>query len=113
MAAANGVREKILLGQSGDSLALLGRGSSHLIRKYQARGGIILSASHMHMQVGPNGDFGIKFNTQGGEPAPEAITERIYQKSRCITSYKIAPIQAIPMDKTGQFLIAEMQVENY
>ena len=105
MAAANGVK-KVLLGQSG---ILSTPAVSHLIRKYQALGGIILSASHN--AGGPNGDFGIKFNTAGGEPAPEAITERIYQKSRHIKSYKIATLQAIPMDKTGQFSIADMQIE--
>jgi len=105
MAAANGVK-KILLGQSG---ILSTPAVSHLIRKYQALGGIILSASHN--AGGPNGDFGIKFNTQGGEPAPEVITERIYQKSRHIKSYKIAALQAIPIDKIGQFYLADMQVE--
>ena len=105
IAAANGVK-KILLGQSG---ILSTPAVSHLIRKYYALGGIILSASHN--PGGPEGDFGIKFNTTQGEPAPEHITERIYQNSRIIDHYKIAPLQAIAMDKIGEFTIENMQVE--
>ena len=51
-----------------------------MIRKHKAFGGIILSASHN--PGGPDGDFGIKYNIANGGPAPEKITEAIYQKSR-------------------------------
>ena len=56
MAAAAGFG-RVILGQSG---ILSTPAASHLIRQYQAIGGIILSASHN--AGGPEGDFGIKFN---------------------------------------------------
>lgn len=105
MAAANGV-SKILLGQEG---ILSTPAVSHLIRKYKALGGIILSASHN--PGGPEGDFGIKYNIKNGGPATEAITEAIYQQSLRIDEYKISPIQAIPMDKQGSFNIGALTVE--
>ena len=105
MAAANGV-SKILLGQEG---ILSTPAVSHLIRKYKALGGIILSASHN--PGGPDGDFGIKFNIDNGGPAPETITEAIYQQSLRLSEYKIAPLQAIPMDKQGSFKIQGLSVE--
>lgn len=105
MAAANGV-SKILLGQGG---ILSTPATSHIIRKYHALGGIILSASHN--AGGPEGDFGIKYNIENGGPAPESITEAIYQQSLRIEEYRIAPIQSILMDKLGSFTIEGMQVD--
>jgi len=105
MAAANGI-SKILLGQGG---ILSTPAASHLIRKYKALGGIILSASHN--AGGPEGDFGIKYNIQNGGPAPEVVTEAIFQESLRIEEYRIMAVEAIPMDKLGSFKIEEMQVE--
>ncbi|EDN65710.1 Phosphoglucomutase/phosphomannomutase [Beggiatoa sp. PS] len=65
MAAANGFGH-VLVGQNG---ILSTPAASAVIRKHQAYGGIILSASHN--QGGPNGDFGIKYNISNGGPAPE------------------------------------------
>jgi phosphoglucomutase len=64
MAAANGFG-KVLVGQGG---ILSTPAASHVIRKYKAFGGIILSASHN--PGGPTEDFGIKYNTGNGGPAP-------------------------------------------
>ena len=63
IAAANGI-SKILLGQNG---LLSTPAASALIRKHQAAGGIILSASHN--PGGPEGDFGVKYNIENGGPA--------------------------------------------
>ena len=61
---------------------------SALIRRRNASGGIILTASHN--PGGPNGDFGIKYNTSNGGPAPESITNAIFEKSKSISEYKVA-----------------------
>ncbi|TQD81682.1 hypothetical protein C1H46_032778 [Malus baccata] len=42
----------------------------------QANGGFIMSASHN--PGGPDYDWGIKFNYNSGQPAPESITDKIY-----------------------------------
>jgi phosphoglucomutase len=105
MAAANGVA-KILLGKNG---ILSTPAASHLIRKYAAAGGIILSASHN--PGGPEGDFGIKFNAGNGSPASETVTEAVYGLSRGITSYRIMPIQQIPLDKEGSHQLGDMHIE--
>lgn len=105
MAAAAGFG-RVILGQSG---ILSTPAASHLIRQYQAIGGIILSASHN--AGGPEGDFGIKFNISNGGPAPEQLTEAIYEASKGIHSYQIAPIQPIPLDKLGTYELHGMPIE--
>mmetsp|Transcript_51681 Transcript_51681/g.66202 ORF Transcript_51681/g.66202 Transcript_51681/m.66202 type:complete len:889 (+) Transcript_51681:87-2753(+) len=50
-------------------------------------GSILLTASHN--PGGPNGDFGIKFNTRDGAPANEEITNKIYEESCSIKKYFI------------------------
>jgi phosphoglucomutase len=78
MAVANGVELlKVACGGIMSTPAV-----SHIIRKYGLDGGIILSASHN--PGGPKGDFGIKFNTPNGGPAPQKVTEAIYDRSRNI-----------------------------
>lgn len=83
MAAANGFA-KVLVGQNG---ILSTPAASNIIRKYQTFGGIILSASHN--PGGPDDDFGIKYNTSNGGPAPEKITDAIFVNSTKIQTYKI------------------------
>ena len=75
MAAANGFG-RVLVGRGG---MLSTPAASCVIRKHKAFGGIILSASHN--PGGPDGDFGIKFNTANGGPAPEKLTEAMFARS--------------------------------
>jgi phosphoglucomutase len=60
-----------------------------MIRKYKTSGGILLTASHN--PGGPNEDFGIKFNTSNGGPAPDAVTDRIYKHTTTISEYLTVP----------------------
>ncbi len=96
MAAANGF-SCVLVGQGG---ILSTPAASHLIRKYQTLGGIILSASHN--PAGPSDDFGIKYNTANGGPAPEKITEAIFAKSKVISEYKTANFVDIDIGTLGE-----------
>ncbi len=105
MAAANGVG-KIILGQAG---ILSTPATSHLIKKHNALGGIILSASHN--AGGPLGDFGIKFNTANGGPAPESLTNEIFMISSNLREYKIIESDPISMDKIGHYQLADMEIE--
>jgi phosphoglucomutase len=105
MAAANGFG-KVLVGKGG---ILSTPAASHVIRKYQAFGGIVLSASHN--PGGPTEDFGIKYNIGNGGPAPEKITDAIFARTRNIDSYKIADVADIDLDTVGSFDLAGMTVQ--
>ncbi|MGV3708005.1 MAG: alpha-D-glucose phosphate-specific phosphoglucomutase [Gemmatimonas sp.] len=83
IAEANGVR-KLMVGRDG---LLSTPAASHLIRQHGA-GGIILSASHN--PGGPDGDFGIKYNTANGGPAPESFTNAVAARAAELTNYRIA-----------------------
>ncbi len=105
MATANGVAH-CLVGQGG---ILSTPAASCLIRKYQTQGGLILSASHN--PGGPDGDFGIKFNTPNGGPAPEKVTEAIYQRTLEIDRYRILDADDIDLDHIGEVSVGTMRVE--
>ena len=105
MAAANGVA-KVLVGQGG---ILSTPAASCVIRKYRTCGGIILSASHN--PGGPDGDFGIKYNTGNGGPAPEKVTDAIYARSRTLTSYRLADAPDLVLDRLGCYTLGAMQVD--
>ena len=105
MAAANGVA-KVLVGRGG---ILSTPAASHVIRRYKTQGGIILSASHN--PGGPDEDFGIKFNTANGGPAPEKVTEAIYHRTLEISSYKTLPAADIDLDRLGSQSLGGMTVE--
>lgn len=105
MAAANGFG-RVLVGQGG---ILATPAASCVIRKYQAFGGIVLSASHN--PGGPEGDFGIKYNIGNGGPAPEKITDAIFAASTSIQVYQILEAGDVDLDRLGTTQLGEMTVE--
>ena len=105
MAAANGYG-RVLVGQGG---ILSTPAASNLIRKYGASGGLILSASHN--PGGPDGDFGIKYNIANGGPAPEAVTDAIFQRTTTIDRWFAIDAPDIDLDKVDTFDVGGMTVE--
>ena len=105
MAAANGFGE-LMVGRGG---LLSTPAASCVIRKYQAFGGIILSASHN--PGGPTADFGIKYNISNGGPAPEKVTEAIYANTLKIENYKIADTPDVDLDTVGEKVLGETKIK--
>lgn len=88
IAAANGVK-RVVIGEKG---LLSTPAVSAIIRErgpvwQRAFGAFILTASHN--PGGPEEDFGIKYNCENGGPAPERLTDAIYDVTKTITSYRI------------------------
>lgn len=104
MASANGVAE-LIVGLNG---ILSTPAASHIIRKYELDGGLILSASHN--PGGPNGDFGIKYNIQNGGPAPESLTNQIYQRTKTIDQYKISGEFSADLSIAGVYDAENMRI---
>ena len=105
MAAANGFG-KVLIGQGG---ILSTPAASCVIRKYQACGGIVLSASHN--PGGPDEDFGIKFNGANGGPAPEKVTEEIFANTRSFSEYRSCDHADLDLDTLGIVKVLDTEVE--
>ena len=105
LAAANNIA-RVLVGRDG---LLSTPAASCVIRKYGAAGGLILSASHN--PGGPDGDFGIKYNTANGGPAPEKVTEAIYARTLDIANYRSTGGDDIPLDAVASHRLEKMQVE--
>ncbi|MGF1622669.1 MAG: alpha-D-glucose phosphate-specific phosphoglucomutase [Rhodomicrobiaceae bacterium] len=105
MAAANGIG-RVLVGRDG---LLSTPAVSCLIRKNEAFGGIVLSASHN--PGGPEGDFGIKYNATNGGPAPEKITDAIYARTRTIDQYQILEAEDVDLGAVGPNRLGDLAVE--
>ena len=105
MAAANGYG-RVLVGQGG---ILSTPAASNLIRKYGASGGLILSASHN--PGGPDGDFGIKYNIANGGPAPEAVTDAIFQRTTTVDRWFGVDAPDIDLDTVGTSDVGGMTVD--
>ncbi|KAM1020673.1 hypothetical protein ACFX14_041909 [Malus domestica] len=99
IAAGNGVG-KILVGKEG----IL---STPAVSA--ANGGFIMSASHN--PGGPDYDWGIKFNYNSGQPAPESITDMIYGNTLSIAEIKIADIADVDLSTLGVVKYGKFSVE--
>ncbi|KAF8892222.1 phosphoglucomutase [Infundibulicybe gibba] len=102
--SANGVAKFIV----GKDSILSTPAASNIIRKYKAYGGILLTASHN--PGGPNNDFGIKYNVSNGGPAPESVTNKIYEKTKTIKSYKVIEAPPVDLAKIGEFTYGPSKV---
>ncbi|GAA5796774.1 hypothetical protein EDC94DRAFT_233167 [Helicostylum pulchrum] len=83
--------------------------ASNIIRKRKATGGILLTASHN--PGGPENDFGIKYNCSNGGPAPESVTNKIYENSKTITELKVGIVPKVDFSKLGTQEIGDLTVE--
>ncbi|XP_057262088.1 phosphoglucomutase-like protein 5 [Pezoporus wallicus] len=103
MAAANGIG-RLVIGQNG---ILSTPAVSCIIRKIKAAGGIILTASHS--PGGPGGEFGVKFEVANGGPAPDTVSDKIYQISKTLEEYAICPDLRVDLSRLGR---QEFDLEN-
>ena len=104
LAAAKGYA-RVLVGQGG---ILSTPAVSAVIRRHGASGGIVLSASHN--PGGPEGDFGIKYNVANGGPAPEALTEAVYQRSLQLQTIHTSDSPDLPLDALATLALEGMVV---
>ncbi len=97
---------RIIVGQNG---LLSTPATSHVIVKYDAFGGIILSASHN--PGGPDGDFGMKFNIKTGAPAPKTLTDKITACSRTLDRYWTIDSPDIDLSQIGEQICANTVIQ--
>lgn len=106
MGVANGVK-RFWIGENG---LLSTPAVSATIRErgpvwQKAFGAFILTASHN--PGGPEEDFGIKYNTQTGGPAPEYLMQATYDNTTSIKSYKICEdFPTIDIAKVGSTTVS-------
>lgn len=106
MANANGVK-KLIIGQNG---ILSTPATSHVIRIRKATGGIILTASHN--PGGPQNDMGIKYNLENGGPAPELVTNKIFEVSKTLTEINIdSSLSDVDLSKIGETKVGNLAIE--
>ena len=105
MGAAHGL-SKVIVTTAG---ILSTPAASNLIRKRQAIGGIILSASHN--PGGADGDFGVKVNGANGGPTPASFTDAVFECTKTLEQYAIVEAQTPSLAAPGKHSIGAMDVE--
>ncbi len=104
MATANGFG-RVMVGRGG---ILSTPSMSAVIRRRGALGGLVLSASHN--PGGIDEDFGIKYNISNGGPAPEEVTERIYNQTLTIKEYLTIDHPDVDLDHLGSFSMGDTEI---
>lgn len=105
MGLANGY-ETVVVGQGS---LMSTPAASALVRSRDAHGAIILSASHN--PGGPDGDFGVKYNTRGGGPASPALTDKIYACTLQVQTARSMETAAFDLANTGRYRLGSGWVE--
>ncbi|MGP6089005.1 alpha-D-glucose phosphate-specific phosphoglucomutase [Antarctobacter jejuensis] len=105
MAAAQGAA-RCIVGQGG---LLSTPAASNLIRKRGANGGLVLSASHN--PGGIDEDFGLKYNISNGGPAPEGVTEAIFEQTKTLSEYTTLETPDLDLSAIGEVSLGDMAVE--
>lgn len=105
LCAGNGV-SRLIIGQNG---ILSTPAVSHIIRSYKATGGILLTASHN--PGGPDADFGIKYNMENGGPAPEGVTDKIYNVTTTISEYHTVEGDDVDVSKIGSTSFGSTKID--
>jgi phosphoglucomutase len=105
VAAGNGVA-RIVVGRDG---LLSTPAASHLIRLRGAAGGFILTASHN--PGGPDGDFGVKFDTANGGQAPESLSESVWRRSLELDHYRVVEFDPPRLERLGLQRTGPLEIE--
>lgn len=98
LAAGNGF-ERVVVGRGA---IMATPAMSALIRRRSLYGGLLMTASHN--PGGPDADFGIKFNWSAGEPAPEKVTDKIYEETMRIKELRTVDIPDVDLDKVRRLV---------
>lgn len=101
---------------AGFGCVMVGRGGilstpamSAVIRRREALGGLILSASHN--PGGIDEDFGIKYNISNGGPAPENFTARVFDRTREINEYVTFDSMEVDLNNDGHTRLGVTDVQ--
>ncbi len=104
MAAANGFG-RVLVGCDG---YLSTPAMAAIIPKRAALGGLLLTASHN--PGGIDADFGVKYNTENGGPAPERLTGRFHTETTRISEYLMLQTPEVDIGREGTSILEKTEV---